>query len=78
MEDIGFTKHLPFLQHLPEEEAMTKLLSQRMKRDTLNSKTIIFESQTEKIDWERNIFFLKQGVAKFYVYDNGRSGMVRD
>ena len=44
LQDIGFTKHLLFLNNLPEETAMKKLLSVRMKRSTLDSKTCIFES----------------------------------
>ena len=44
----------------------------KMKRSTLDSKTCIFQSHLEDRERQRCVFYLKKGVAKFYLSNHER------
>ena len=68
MLDIGFAKYLQFTDLLPQQKAINKLISLKIERTTLDAKTVIFSPYEEgnKLQ-ERNLYFLKEGTAKFYL-----------
>jgi hypothetical protein len=60
--EIGFSKSIYFLQYMPQQAALEKMISMRLERATIDSNTCIFESEKGHF-LNRNIYFIKEGIA---------------
>lgn len=60
--EIGFSKSIYFLQYLPQQPTLEKLLSLRLERLTIDSNACVFESQKGNY-LARNLYFIKEGTA---------------
>ena len=73
MIEMGFTKQLQFLEFVKDEANvlanLQKNIAMKMQRTTIDFNTSIFESDKFIPSEQRKLFYIKEGMAKFYLKD---------
>ena len=65
---MSFAKYIVFLKSLPNYDYLLGVIATKIVQVVLDSETTIFESKVNHYEmYNRELYFIKEGLAKFYL-----------